>query len=274
MAKRSKKSGKKPKPEILMFLVEGPSDELALEFPIGAFMENYAPDLTVMFTRLSRGRHGEDAAGGDSTSDFGIRPDNFDRAISDRVMKDMTRLEGVYPKYIVKVIQIIDMDGAFVNDSRVVPKYSDEGVKAGKTYYGDEDIEVEDVEKFRKGHEHKRRNIDYLCGKTTIKLNSKTVPYSIYFNSCNLEHFICGERNVEHTLKCQKAREFSYRCQDDDKYFENLLSSHGLQDMSYQETWEHIREMSGVNSLSRCSNLNVMLEELREWAVNRYSDAE
>ena len=37
-----------------------------------------------------------------------------------------------------------------------------------------------------------------------------------------------------------------------------------LKDMSYAESWNHIRER-GLNSLSRCSNINHMLVDLASW---------
>ena len=43
MAKRTKKTGKKPRPEILMILVEGETDELAFEYPIEEFVNVNIP---------------------------------------------------------------------------------------------------------------------------------------------------------------------------------------------------------------------------------------
>ena len=45
-------------------------------------------------------------------------------------MKDLTRYEGVYPKYIVKVIQIIDTDGAYIYAFDQLPDPMPEGDSA------------------------------------------------------------------------------------------------------------------------------------------------
>lgn len=275
MAKRTKRKGKKPKQEILMILVEGETDELALDYPVNAFVNEYAPNLKVMFCRLSRDKDGNEIPGGDSTSDFGIYPGNFDAEISKRVMKDLTKWEGVYPKYIVKVIQIVDTDGAYIDDSKVVPKHTEEVMWMEGVYYGDKEIEVDHVDSVVARRDRKRKNLNYLCAKNTIKLDSRTVPYSIYFNSCNMEHFIWGERNTPQSKKRGKALDFSYKCQDDDNYFQSILNGeYSLCEMDYQQSWAHIQDRSTLNSLSRCSNLHQMLEDLKSWALDRYSDQE
>ena len=273
MAKRSKQTGKKPKPEILMFLVEGETDELTLGYPIEAFVSEYAPNLNVKFTRLSRDRDGNEVSGGDSTSDYSISPRNFDLEISKRVMKDLTRYEGVYPKYIVKVIQIIDTDGAYIDDSRIVPKHTKDIMWEEGVYYGDDEIEVDHVQSVVNRHCRKRKNLDYLCTKTTIKLGTKTVPYSIYYNSCNLEHFLYGEKNTPQNEKGNKARIFVNECIDHDDYFISQMSGEfSLKNLDYKQSWEYIRDRTTVNSLSRCSNLYQMLEDIKEWALERYSE--
>lgn len=273
MAKRTKKTGKKPRPEILMILVEGETDELAFEYPIEEFVNACAPNLKVMFTRLSRDADGNEIPGGDSTSDFGIYPGNFDEEISKRVMKDLTMYEGVYPRYIVKVIQIVDTDGAYIDDSKIVLKHTDQGMWAEGVYYADDEIEVDHVESVAARHRRKRTNLDYLCKKRTIKLDSRTVPYSVYFNSCNLEHFLWGERNTAQSEKRSKALDFSFKCQDDEQYFETVISGeHDLKEMVFNGTWEYIQDSATANSLSRCSNMRLMLEELKAWAQERYSE--
>lgn len=271
MAKRNKQSGKKPKPEILMVLVEGESDELAFKYPLQAFLDELAPNVSIIFSHLSRDKDGNATSGGDSTSDFDIYPGNYDKKISERVMKDLTRFEGVYPRYVTKVIQIVDTDGAYVDDSKRVLKHTQDAMWSNGVFYGADEIEVDHVESVAARHKRKRENLDYLCQKDTIKLDSHTVPYSVYFNSCNLEHFLFGQRNTPSSNKKNLARNFSFACQDDDNYFlHNVLANEfTLQDMTYQESWAFIRQPNTLNSLSRFSNLNLMVEELKSWASER-----
>lgn len=274
MAKRSKQKGKKPKQEILMILVEGETDELAFEYPIEAFINKYASDVKIIYSRLSRDRDGNEVPGGDSTSDYGIYPGNFDEEISNRVMKDLTRFEGVYPKYIVKVIQIVDMDGAYIDDNKIVIKHTDDGMWADGVFYADDEIEVDHIESVAKRHRRKQTNLDYLCGKTSIKLHTTTVPYSVYFNSCNLEHFLWGDRNTPNNQKRGKAIEFSEKCQDDDSFFESVIyGEYALAGKDYKESWDYVQDRTTTNSLSRCSNLHLMLEDLKAWAIARAAES-
>jgi len=87
------------------------------------------------------------------------------------------------------------------------------------------------------------------------------IPYNAYYLSCNLEHVLHNDANVDDNLKVEKAEEFS------DSYFERELEfldfirkdSFAVEG-EYEETWEFIKQ--GSNSLNRYSNLHLVFEDL------------
>lgn len=120
MSKRTKTKSKRKRNKVLLFLVEGDSDVRTLETPIEAFLDNEGiSGITVKFAKLSKTKDGKKIPGGDPTSDIDIYPGNIEEQITKRV--DRTTDEGVfiYPKEVVKIVQVVDMDGAYVLDENI-----------------------------------------------------------------------------------------------------------------------------------------------------------
>ena len=251
---------------MLLFLVEGESDVRTLETPIEAFLDNQGiTGVTVKFAKMSKTNDGMKISGGDPTSDIDIYPGNIEEQITKRV--DRTTDEGVfiYPKEVVKIVQIVDMDGAYVLDDHI-HRRSTRDLKEENRQYCENCIETDNLFATKRNLARKRENLDYLVGLKGFKLGSKSVEYSIYFFSSNLEHFMYGIRNMDGNTKIGKAIDFSLECMDDPEWFEKKMRTgdYLLTDSSYEESWNFIRER-GLNSLSRVSNINHMLEDLVSW---------
>lgn len=266
MSKRTKTKSKRKRNKVLLFLVEGDSDVRTLETPIEAFLDNEGiSGITVKFAKLSKTKDGKKIHGGDPTSDIDIYHGNIEKQITKRV--DRTTDEGVfiYPKEVVKIVQVVDMDGAYVLDENIHRRSEKELREENREYY-EECIETDNLFATTRNLQRKRENLDYLVGLDTFKLGSNSVEYSIYFFSSNLEHFMYGIQNMDGDKKVGTAKDFSLECMDDPTLFEKKMGTgdYLLKDMSYAESWNHIRER-GLNSLSRCSNINHMLVDLASW---------
>lgn len=260
MAKRNKKKGERPRKQIVLFIVEGDSDIIALENPLEQYFDERGMNINLFFCKLSRDKAGEEITGGDSTSAFGIYENNFDEEITKRIMRDVTSIYGVYAKDIAKVIQITDLDGTFIPDEYVFEK---EGYDS--TEYTENGIYTSNRERIIKRNIKKSGLINSLIQKREIKLKTTTVDYSIYYFSCNMDHFTANDRNMDSNFKKKNAMEFQDRCLDDSSYFERVFVNGDFvtKDMTYRESWDFAKD--GNNSLSRISNINIMLGDIEAW---------
>ena len=284
MAKKSKKEKKAP--NIVVFLVEGESDQIVLDVPMGNMIAQKYPDFQVRFLlqqklvnktgeEVEDGDSDEDdefiegdeyAEGGDITSSFYVTPDNIETKIHNRFIKPATKAEGVYPKRIARIIQIVDLDGAFLPDECVVPLSTDH-LDQNDPFYNDEKgtIEAPNVLSIRDRNDRKRRNIDYLLSLTEkgIKIGHNTIPYEIYFFSSNLDHFIHNDANMKKNKK-NKAKDFVREYGLDTnkycKYFFDDSSSIGH--LGYKGSWEEIKK--GTNSVNRFTNIDCLIRRVIE----------
>ena len=285
MPKRNKKE--KQAPNIVIFLVEGESDKIALEVPLSNLIFDHFPEYEVRFLLQERqvsntGDEVEDvdsdddeddeelldeveyAYGGDITTSSFVTPSNIETKITNRFIMPATKKDGIYPKKIAKIIHIVDLDGAYIPDENVVP-YSDEHQGNEKPYYDGEGgrIETADVSAIIDRNDRKRKNLEHLLTlpEQKIKVRTKSIPYEIYFFSSNLDHFINNDANVETGKKYladQFIRSYGLDTEEFAKYFFEDECSVGH--MGYKESWEFIKENS--NSVKRYTNIDCLIRNL------------
>lgn len=236
----------------LLFLVEGPSDKIALEQGIQQLLERYYPGNHSWFAPYSS----------DITSKYGITPENIEKMLYklwiDKVFKNY-RLQA---RDIDRIIQIVDVDGAYIPDEDVILKTSGENNLA----YTDKCIFAKHVLEIRQRNERKRNNLDALVAKSEIKLLRRMVPYRVYFFSCNLDHYLHGERNLDKNRKRSMALDFLQRCGNfamPDYFCKRMTEGKcALPGMNYQQSWAFIRDRTELNSLSKASNLGLLLKDI------------
>ena len=248
---------KRPKKQIILFLVEGLSEINALRTIMSELYERINENSEVFFCQMEE----DGIVGGDITSRNGVTPEKIEMLMHKLVVGPLLEKENIYPKDITEIIQIIDLDGAYIPDEAIRPITSffpDHPV----IYYEDR-IEAANVSYIRDRNLKKRKNIDHLSSLLDIKIKSKTIPYSAYYMSCNLDSFLYHEMNIPSGReKYERAAQFS------SKYAENPLSAaeffihdpdaaHG---MTYAESWAYIR--NEYRSLHRFTNLNILFEKL------------
>ena len=285
MPKRNKKE--KQAPNIVIFLVEGESDKIALELPLSNLIFDHFPEYEVHFLLQERqvsntGDEVEDvdsdddeddeelldeveyAYGGDITTSSFVTPSNIETKITNRFIMPATKKDGIYPKKIAKIIHIVDLDGTYIPDENVVP-YSDEHQGNEKPYYDGEGgrIETADVSAIIDRNDRKRKNLEHLLTlpEQKIKVRTKSIPYEIYFFSSNLDHFINNDANVETGKKYladQFIRSYGLDTEEFAKYFFEDECSVGH--MGYKESWEFIKENS--NSVKRYTNIDCLIRNL------------
>lgn len=258
--------GKRPKRKIVLFLVEGKSDREALKLAIPELYDQIDEDIEVYFPVI---RREDEEKGGDITTsrytdkqgkNYWVHPNNIEDAIYTLFLDDFFDREKILPKDITEIIQIVDTDGAYISGENIV---EDSSLQAEESpFYKDDEIDCLDVEKIKLRNQQKSENLTYLSKCSTIKVKQKTVPYSVYYFSCNLDHFLHRSANLDYRMKRSLADTFARNYIGDVDGFIKEISDDpdAVKDMSYEESWEFIKKDN--NSLHRHTNLNVLLTKL------------
>ena len=155
---------------------------------------------------------------------------------------------------ILLVAQLTDTDGVFIDEEKVVIDSAVEGME-----YRDFEIAVHNKGK----HEDILTRNKLKSSKVKALVNTQfalaSIPYKMYYFSCNLDHVIHGEQFIEKRDKVKKAEEFSTSMSTSE--FKLFLSQKALYEgESYEQSWDFI--FSGDNSLKRCSNFILFLNEM------------
>ncbi|MDA2513230.1 hypothetical protein PDN74_23180 [Bacillus cereus] len=225
------------KKKVVIVIVEGISDERAL-----SSITKYVKELFDIHIHFAKG----DLFSKHIDARKGIKG-----AIGDEVQKVMNERKYL-KKEILAVIQVTDTDGTFIDDKSVVV---DENINV-KTLYLDEAIKVCD----QNGAIHiKQRNKDKSSRLKTMFTTDKVknFPYYLLYFSCNLDHVIHDERNMEDEKKTQKAREFNKKFKGNlNDFLEFFTDNQFVVDGTIRETWEFIQREN--NSLKKFSNFHLI----------------
>lgn len=224
MSKKTKK--------VVLFLVEGVSEETALGLP----MKNYFENSEVRF----------EVVHGDITTMEGVDSGSIIKHINTRITSYMSKY-GYKNSDILRIIHIVDTDGAFIPEDGIV---LDESINLE---YSEECIRTSAPVHIKARNEIKSKILFKLFNTYSIN----TMKYNVYFNSCNLEHVLVGElRNFSDTEKERIADDFSDKYCEDIEEFKLFLKS-VLPKEQYVASWKFIRE--DKNSLKRYSNMSLIL---------------
>lgn len=167
---------------------------------------------------------------GDITSNYKTTKENV-------VSKINGLIENIKSKYgynwgdFVKIIHIADTDGAFTKNC----------------------IKMEAVEN---RNAHKAEIMFKLS--TTGKIRS--IPYRLYFNSCNLEHVLYNElKNFSDDEKEILSDDFAEKYEGKALEFIDFISDKSIAvEGTYKETWKYIEK--DENSLQRHSNMHLIFK--------------
>lgn len=258
---RAAKVGKRPRKRVVLVLVEGRSEQELLMPVISGLFERIDENILVYFPVIEK--NGE-YMGGDITSSTGVTRDNIELRIYNRFLKQLFDREKLYPKDVSEVIQIVDMDGAYIDDEQI-----DVDPAVQRFHYGPDRITVgrqEQVEMVIERNRRKRENLQYLLEKQEIKLQTKQVKYSVYYFASNLDHFFHGDANMEPGKKMWAARalnsSYDYLDGGVERFVKDVCADpRTARGKTLEESWEWIRER-GSNSLQAGSNINLLLERL------------
>lgn len=246
------KKAKRPKKKVVLFIVEGRSDMAALERPIQNLLEDNEQGIQATFL----------IAECDVTSDRRNNPSNIEQKINRFYFEPFfSANDFCYPKDVLEVVHIVDLDGTFIPEDYCRAFDAEHSATDGFVYdppyvYG------ETAEAVKTRNEQKAANIRHLLTLDTIKVDSKTCPYSVYFFSSNIDHYLHDKLNLSGREKIAKAESFADLCDEDPEWFIRRICQHSqaLKGMTHEESWAYI--MEGTNSVKRHTNFNLYLENL------------
>lgn len=221
--------------KVLIFIVEGESDKIVLDLVTKILKEN---EIVFHVVR------------GDISSDDYVTTNNVESKIS-RMIEEERSKYMLKKSDIFKVVHIFDMDGAYIFDSLIKPSSNSNFV------YKDDGIYCSDFDRVKKRNRHKREIMDYLLSLNSI---SNKYKYECYYFSCNLDHALYDERNLEDNLKTSKANSFKdYFCDREKTFvdFLELVVSCGVPN-TYTESWDFIK--NNDNSLQRHTNFHLFFK--------------
>ena len=227
--------------KIVFIIVEGPSDDEA---------------LGIFFNRLfdKKSVHVE-ITHGDITSDNKNTPTNIINKVCD-IVKKYSNNNYLTKKDFLEVIHIIDTYGAYISEYYIVENAS----LTDKTVYSLNDIQTMYPDNIKKRNYNKSSNMDRLQSQ---KIIWTSIPYNVYYMSCNLDHVLYNKLNSNDAEKEKDARAFAKKYADNLDGFLNFICDSDFSVCNdYKESWNFIKK--DLNSLNRYSNLGICFSEIRK----------
>lgn len=240
----------KTKKKVCLFIVEGYSDQAALAVPLTTVFEQYDDSESIQFEITYR----------DITSEKDNSPRNIASEIGD-IVRVFMKKNKLKKEDFIRIVQIVDMDGAYVTPEHV---RIDENRQFNRyPRYTENDIFVSDEQKREEMVQRNKRksaNLDRICEMPLIM----EIPFSVFYFSCNLDHVLYNEQNLEDEKKVDRAFAFASQYENDASGFMKLLESVYPKDAAKnrKSSWEYIRQEQ--NSLKRSSNFFLVFGEFKK----------
>ncbi|MBQ2988200.1 MAG: hypothetical protein IJD59_03755 [Clostridia bacterium] len=221
--------------KIVLFLVEGSTDSTSL----GLIMSRLLTDDDVRFYVL----------GGDLCYRYHITEDNAARTVM-RFVSGFLQRYRLKKSDILKIVHVIDTDGAFIPPERVIYGGRDHAT------YKETSIETLSVDSLRSRNEMKTNAARALSGLSQVE----KIPYAFYYFSRNIEHVLHNRAdNLSSREKrlCSEAFENAY-ADHPEEFVQFMRSREVAVRGGYSKTWEYI--LRGTNSLKRGSNFGLFFD--------------
>lgn len=222
--------------KVVFIIVEGLSDAAALETLLTEIFSSNTVVVNVMRC--------------DITTNLGVTPSNIKTKIAE-VIKEYARQFGLKSVHFSRVIHLIDTDGAYVSDDCI-----GEDSTLAKTQYSETCIMASKKENIVDRNQRKRNNVNTLHTCPEIW----SIPYSVYYMSCNLDHVLHNKLNSTDEEKETDAHAFAKKYHGDIAAFLKFICESDFSVMDgYMESWKFIKE--GKHSLERHTNLGICFED-------------
>lgn len=225
--------------KIILFIVEGTSDRDALSLIISRLINKEEIEFQVIH--------------GDITADKFSSQQNIVNRIDKEVKKFLERTNGIKKEDILKIVHLIDIDGAYIMDEDCFVE--DKSIKKG-FIYTENTIKANKKEKILNRNQKKSSIISRLVTLPTVG----GIEYSAYYFSCNLDHVLHNERNLSEDLKSEYAFDFVDEFDGrESEFIKFLKESDFTVPGDYMDTWKFIKD--DLNSLGKYCNFHLFFSE-------------
>lgn len=220
--------------KVILFIVEGITEKNSLSLILSRLL----PDKKIIFHIIM----------GDITSDKYTTIQNCINKLDDKIKTVIN--EYKYKKTdILEVIHLADTDGTYIKNEFVKEHSTDNIIyKLDCMLTNRVDLTI--------ARNQKKSNILNKLS-TTSKIN--TIPYFIYYFSCNLEHVLHNKQNLDDNLKSKYSEDFQDEYYENEAEFKNFIQNNDFSVKGdYRATWNFIK--TDNNSLKRFSNFGLFFE--------------
>lgn len=234
--------------KILIFIVEGLHDEKELNTifhtpQFAHYREKY--DLAYLPQRK------------DITTDKLYSEKNILKKLND-VVSDFRRNGANYGYFnnirvdqIHEVIQIVDLDGAFIPRKSVVRGGTQD------FFYEPDQITTLNVDGAVGRNKKKAAILTKLLSVSQVG----NIPFSIYYVSRDMDHVLFNKPNASKDDKRHDEESFSRLCNENPEIIDKTIFAEGIgAEGTYEESWLFIKEQ--CNSLKRHTNINLFFGDM------------
>ena len=256
------------------FCVDGQSDIDALRDPFEDRFLGVDENINVEFRQA---RFQKDI-GGDLTSYKGVNADNIEQRIYKHYFKLQDQNSGLGWNDVTYIIHIIDLDGMYVQDENV-RLFTDEelrladsisGREKRNTLYFDTHIAARsDIHNVTERNERKKRIVEHLLRIDTITVGKKSVNYSLYYFSSNIDHALYGDANLSGPDKMRKAADFRAKYSNGDDFSNYLEATKCCTQLGYKAAWDNTKKRT--NSLLRGTNINLLIDRILSSSIEDWT---
>lgn len=154
-------------------------------------------------------------------------------------------------KKVVLVIHIVDTDGAYISDDKVLEEQNCKDIR-----YESDGIHTSNRQAIIRRNQQKKENLYRLISTGQIW----KVPYKVYYMSCNLDHVLHDKRNSTDEDKEDDAYAFAIKYRKNLEAFVKFICESDFSvGGEFKESWVYIED--GMNSIERHTNLGICIAE-------------
>lgn len=221
--------------KIVLVIVEGPSDEVALGM---ALSQVYDKDF--IYVHIMHG---------DITARRGVSSKNIVAKLGNEVTA-YAKSQHYKASDFKQIIHIVDTDGAYIPDDNIMEKENYLDIR-----YENDGIYTNNKASVMTRNQQKRDNLYRLrsCGIIW------TIPYSLYYMSCNLDHVLYNKQNSTDKDKENDAYVFAKKYKGKVESFKEFICKSPFSVTGdYKGSWDYIEK--DLNSVNRYTNLCICIE--------------
>ena len=225
--------------KIVLVIVEGPSDEVALGM---ALSQVYDKDF--IYVHIMHG---------DITARRGVSSKNIVAKLGNEVTA-YAKSQHYKASDFKQIIHIVDTDGAYIPDDNIMEKENYLDIR-----YENDGIYTNNKASVMTRNQQKRDNLYRLrsCGIIW------TIPYSLYYMSCNLDHVLYDKKNSTDKDKENDAYVFAKKYKGKVESFKEFICKSPFSVTGdYKGSWDYIEK--DLNSVNRYTNLCICIENEME----------